>query len=70
MFKIKNNMGSKTVKWIIGVVVGTASIYGIYRLVKDIYWKFYQEVSLAKDSKIQFLNEQNQTLSYINPNRG
>ncbi|WP_171262695.1 putative phage abortive infection protein [Acinetobacter sp. ANC 4470] len=58
-------MSSKIVKWIIAIVIGIVSIYGIYRLVKDIYWKFYQEVSLAKDSQFQFVNEQIQTLPYI-----
>lgn len=40
-------------------------IYGSYRLVKDIYWKFYKEVSLAKNSRFEFLNDNMQTFPYV-----
>lgn len=53
------------IKWIIYSLIGGATLYGIYRLIKDIYWKFYREVSLAEDSGFEFVSEHSLTFPYI-----
>lgn len=58
-------MGVKIVKRTFLAFIGLIIIDLVYRLFSNIYWKFYKEVSLAKDSQFEFAEGRGLTLPYI-----
>lgn len=57
-----NKIATKKILFGILIFVG---LYGSYRFVKDIYWKLYKEMSLVKNSRFEFLNDNMQTFPYV-----
>ncbi|KHF77409.1 hypothetical protein PJ15_2470 [Acinetobacter sp. neg1] len=64
----KNEMNFRNIKFkshVSYILLGVGFLYGFYRLINDVYLRFYENVLLAQNSKNEFINEKSMTLPYI-----